>query len=130
MLRMVAALVFLDDLLKLFFLIAIGGGLLALGRWSSRLGGNRFGDFTTDEPTPDVKDLLPGGKSTDEVWPPSAKEVAASLPYDPALGKLQIKKLYFDKNDVTPGPTDPEVFADELNIQLYDPDSGHYWWQS
>jgi len=94
------------------------------------LGGTRSSDFTTDEPTPDVKDLLPGGKSKDTVWPPSAEEVAASLPYDPALGKLQIKRLYFDKTDVTPGPSDPEVFADELNIQLYDPDSGHYWWQS
>jgi len=35
MLRMAAALVVLDDLLKLFFLIVIGSGLLALGRWSS-----------------------------------------------------------------------------------------------
>ena len=64
------------------------------------------------------------------MWPPSAEDVAASLPYDPSLGRIQIKKFFFDKSDVFPGPSDPEVFADDLHIELYDPDSGHYWWQS
>jgi hypothetical protein len=64
------------------------------------------------------------------VWPPSAEEVAASLPFDPLLGKIQIRKLYFDKSDITPGPEDPDVFAEELHIELYNPDSGHSWWQS
>jgi hypothetical protein len=64
------------------------------------------------------------------VWPPSAEEVAASLPFDPALGRIQIRKLFFDKADVTPGPADPAVFADDLHIELYDPDSGHSWWQN
>ena len=40
------------------------------------------------------------------------------------------RKFYFKKADAIPGPDDPEVFADELNIELYDPDSGHAWWQS
>src|SRR5215467_10192817 len=114
----VAALIVLDDILRLFVLIAIGGGLLLLGRWSSGLGGTPSSDFTTAGPTPDVNDLLPSAKSIDKVCPPSAEDVATSLPYDPALGKLQIKKLYFNKTDVTPGPIDPEMFADELNIQL------------
>jgi hypothetical protein len=56
--------------------------------------------------------------------------VAASLPFDPSLGRLRITKFFFEKTDAVPGPSDPEVFADELHIQLYDPDSGHYWWQS
>ena len=131
MLRMPAsALLVADDILKLFLLVATGGGLLLLGRWSSRLGGTRSGDFTTDAPTPDVKDFLPGGKLSVNVWPPSAEEVAASLPYDPSLGKLRILRLFFKKSDVSPGPDDPEVFADELHIELYDPDSNHAWWQS
>ena len=32
--------------------------------------------------------------------------------------------------DAIPGPDDPDVFADELQVQLYDPDSDHGWWQS
>jgi hypothetical protein len=126
----VAALFVAKDILKLLLLIVVGGGLLLLGRWSSTLGGRRTGDFATDEPTPDVKDLLPGGKSSEKVWPPSAEEVAASLPYDPSLGRLRIRKFFFKKTDVSPGPDDPEVFADELNLELYDPDSNHAWWQS
>ena len=69
-------------------------------------------------------------ESKRKVWPPSAEEVAASLPFDPALGRLQIRKFFFDKTDVTPGPEDPDVFAEELHIELYDCDSGHAWWQS
>jgi len=64
------------------------------------------------------------------MWPPSAEEVAASLPYDPELGNIRIRKFYFRKADAIPGPDDPEVFADELNVELYDPESDHAWWQS
>jgi hypothetical protein len=119
-----------DDGLKLLLLIAIGGGLLALGRWSSGLGGTRSGDLPADSPTPDVKELVPSESAAKKVWPPSAEEVAASLPFDPSLGKLRIRKFFFKKADAIPGPDDPEVFADELLIELYDPDSDHAWWQS
>ena len=80
--------------------------------------------------TPDAEELLPAAGSKPNAWPPSAEEVAASLPFDPALGNLRIRKFYFKKADVIPGPDDPEVFADELHIELYDPESGHAWWQS
>jgi len=43
------------------------------------------------------------------------------LPFDPLLGKIQIRKLYFDKTDISAGPDDPEVFAEELHIELYNP---------
>ena len=118
------------DALKLLLLVAVGGGLLALARWSSRLGVARSLDRLPDAPTPDLAELSPGGGSSPKVWPPSAEEVAASLPFDPALGNLRIRKFYFKKADAIPGPEDPEVFADELNVELYDPDSGHAWWQS
>jgi hypothetical protein len=119
-----------EDVLKLLLLIAAGGGVLALSRWSSRLGAARSRDFLADAPSPATVELSPGGGPRPKVWPPSAEEVAASLTFDPALGNLRIRKFYFKKADAIPGPEDPEVFADELNIELYDPDTGHAWWQS
>jgi len=120
----------LSDGLRLLLIIAVGVGLMALSRWSSRLGGMVRPESPADAPTPDAKELLPENDSRATVWPPSAEEVAASLPFDPSLGRLRITKFFFEKTDAVPGPADPEVFADELHIQLYDPDSGHYWWQS
>jgi hypothetical protein len=118
------------DGLKFLLLLVVGGGLLALGRWSSRLGGTKGTDSPANLPTPDPQELLPSRGSGSRLWPPSAEEVAASLPFDPSLGRIRIRKLFFDKTDVSPGPDDPEVFADDLHIELYDPDSGHAWWQS
>lgn len=119
-----------SDALKLLFFVGVAGGLLALGRWSSRLGTTRLGDGPADIPTPDAHELVRQGSPGQKVWPPSAEEVAASLPYDPLLGRIQIKKLFFDKTDFSPCPPDPEVFADDLHIELYDPESNHHWWQS
>jgi hypothetical protein len=119
-----------SDGLKLLLIVAVGVGLVALSRWSSRLGGMVRPESPADSPTPDAKELLAEGDSRASEWPPSAAEVAASLPFDPSLGRLRITKFFFAKTDAVPGPSDPEVFADELHIQLYDPDSGHYWWQS
>jgi hypothetical protein len=120
----------MEDPLKLLLLIVFGGGLLALGRWSSRLGSSTRQDSPLDIPTPDVAGLVPRAASRANAWPPSAEEVAASLPYDPALANLRIRKFYFNKADAVPGPEDPEVFADELHVEIYDPDSDHAWWQS
>jgi len=119
------------DGLGLLLMLVVGGGLLALGRWSSGLGASRGADSPADTPTPDVEGLLPReAASTPSVWPPSAEETAASLPFDPSLGKLRIRKFFFKKTDAIPGPDDPDAFADELHIELYDPDTGHAWWQS
>ena len=117
-----------EEALKFLLLVVVGGGLLALGRWSSRLAAPRSADSPADAPAPDATELPPG--STPKVWPPSAEEVAASLPFDPQLGNLRIRKFFFKTADVMPGPDDPEEFADELNVELYDPDSNHAWWQS
>jgi hypothetical protein len=117
------------DALKLLLLVVAGGGLLALGRWSSRLGRTGIAESPANLPTPDSQDLIPD-RSRLKVWPPSAEEVATSLPFDPSLGRLRIRKWFFDKTDVVPGPDDPEAFAEELHVELYDPDSGHSWWQA
>jgi len=119
-----------ENAIKLLLLVIVGGGLIALGRWSSRLAGVRGGDLPTNIPTPDPLELISDPALNSKVWPPSAEQVAASLPYDPLLGKLQIRKFYFDKTDVSAGPAVPEIFADDLHIELYDPDSNHNWWQS
>jgi len=121
----------LGDAVKLLTLVVSAGGLLALGRWSSRLGGSSEGfGPPADSPTLGAAEVQLDTPSSPKEWPPSAEEVAASLPFDPSLGNIRIKKFFFKKTDVTPGPDDPEVFADELHIQLYDPDSDHDWWQS
>ena len=117
-----------DDGLKLLLFLAVGSALMLLGRWSSALGGSRHQNTPGELPTPDSEELLPSSKP--KVWPPSAEEAAASLPYDPELGNFRIRKFYFKKADTIPGPADPQVFADELNIELYDPESDHAWWQS
>jgi len=119
-----------QDAYKILLLVAIGGGLLSLGRWSSRLGAGQSEDLPGNMPAPDPRDLPPEGGPAPKVWPPSAEEVAASLPFDPSLGRIRIKRLFFDKTDVYPGPDDSEIFAEELHIELYDPDSDHSWWQS
>ena len=118
-----------SDTVKLLLFVAAAGGLLALGRWTSRLGSIGRGDSPADIPTPDPREMALQA-TAQKIWPPSAEQVAASLPYDPLLGRIQIRKLFFDKTDVSPGPSDPEVFADDLHIELYDPDSNHRWWQS
>jgi hypothetical protein len=38
--------------------------------------------------------------------------------------------MVFRQNRRNSWPDDPEVFAEEFNIELYDPDSGPSWWQS
>jgi hypothetical protein len=124
-----------DDVAKLLVFLLAGVGLLGLGRWSSRLGVYPSGASPADAPapdapTPDVKELLPDDEVGPQVWPPSAEEIAASFPFDPSLGKIRIIKFFFEKADAVPGPSDPSIFANELHVQLYDPDSGHYWWQS
>jgi len=119
-----------QDAYKILLLVAIGGGLLSLGRWSSRLGAGQSEDLPGNMPAPDPRDLPSEGGPAPKVWPPSAEEVAASLPFDPSLGRIRIKRLFFDKTDVYPGPDDSEIFAEELHIELYDPDSDHSWWQS
>ena len=70
--------------LKFLLLVLVGGGVLALGRWSSRLGTTVSEDVPGNTPTADTPQMLPGEESNPKVWPPSAEEVAASLPFDPA----------------------------------------------
>ncbi|HEY6764159.1 MAG TPA: hypothetical protein VI386_05260 [Candidatus Sulfotelmatobacter sp.] len=125
-------LILTDDAGKLLLFVAAAFGLLWLGRWSSHLGtspkplevsGEAKNEGTVDYDDPDVQ-LKPNP------FAPAGDEIAATFPLDPSLGKIRMKKFFFEKADALASPPDPNVFADELHIQLYDPDSGHEWSQS
>lgn len=118
-----------DDVVKILIFVLVCIGLLGLGRWSSRLGSDRYEDAGSEVR---ISNSQPLGQQEESprVWAPGAEEVAGSFPFDPILGKIRIKKFFFQKVDAIPGPDDPNVFADELHVELYDPDSGHWWWQS
>lgn len=118
-----------EDVVKMLIFALVCFGLLGLGRWSSRLGKDRYEDAGSEVP---ISNSLPLGQQEEpaRVWAPGAEEVAASFPFDPLLGKIRIKKFFFEKVDAIPRPDDPSVFADELHVELYDPDSDHWWWQS
>lgn len=107
---------------KLLLLVLSAAGLYAFARWASSLRGQdpSYTSENRDGPGPHNQTSIA----------PDPQEVVASFPVDPALGKIQITKFFFKKLDAIPGPPDPWTFADELTVELYDPDSDHKWWQS
>lgn len=111
--------------MKVLFVLAIAAVFLLLAHWASR----STSQPPADEGGANLKEETPGERPA-FAWGPSAEEVAASFPADPLLGKIQIRKFYFAKTEARPGPDDPDVFADELFVQLYDPDTSWSWWQS
>ena len=87
-----------EDLLKLLLIILFGVGLLALGRWSSRLGAGTP-DHPSNIPTPDASEAAPEYVAAPCTYAPGPEEVAASFPFDPSLGKIRITKFFFKKSD-------------------------------
>lgn len=114
---------FADNPLNVLAVIAGGLGLFALGKWAFRTRDNHFS--------------LPGELGSDfVVGQPQLTAAANALAEqsvatpDAALGSARITKFYFSKFDLASGPPDPEVFYDELFVELYDTDSGGRWMQS
>jgi hypothetical protein len=118
-----------DDGVKLLVFVAAVIVLLWLGKWSSRLGESSNASSANDIPGAEEEELL-DPRSQPDPFAPGADEIAASFPYDPSLGTIRMKKFFFEKINALSGPPDLDVFADELHIELYDPDSGSAWWQS
>ena len=118
-----------EDVLKVLLIILFGAGLLALGRWSSSLGATTQ-DHPLNIPTPDASEALPSHSAAVPELGPGPEDIAASFPFDASLGKIRITKFFFLKVDAIPGPENSRAFADELTVELYDPDSGDKWWQS
>src|SRR5215467_11934558 len=114
-----------NDSLKIFLLLIIAGVFVVMARWASR--------STSSSSTPQETSKLqepPRQKAGPFTWGPSAEEVAASFPADPLLGKIRMRQFYFAKTEARPGPADPAVFAEELFVEWYDPDTGYSWLQS
>lgn len=126
---LVASAISPEDVVKMLIFALVCIGLLGLGRWSSRLGSDRY-EHAESEVRISNSQPLGQHEEAPHVWAPGAEEIAASFPFDPLLGKIRIKKFFFEKVDAIPGPDDPSVFADELHVELYDPDLDHWWWQS
>lgn len=104
-------------------LVAGGVGLFALGRWAFRPRGSHFN--LPDDPT---STFLAGQQQFNAATYAFAEQTV--LAPDSALGPVRITKFYFSKFDLASGPADPDVFYDELFVELYDADSGHRWMQS
>jgi len=107
---------------KLLLLVLSAGGLYAVARWASSLRGQDRTYTAGNRDRPDAHNQTP--------FALDPQEVVASFPVDPELGSLRITKFFFKKLDAIPGPPDPWTFADELTVELYDPDSEHRWSQS
>jgi hypothetical protein len=72
-----------EDLLKLLLIIPFGIGLLALGRWSSRLGASTP-DHPSNIPTTDATEAAPEYVAAPRTCAPGPGEVAASFPFYPS----------------------------------------------
>jgi len=103
-------------------LIVSAVGLYVFARWASSLRGQDPSYTAGNRDQPGPHDQAPMALDP--------QDVVASFPVDPELGNIQITKFFFKKLDAIPGPPDPLTFADELTVELYDPDSDHRWWQS
>jgi hypothetical protein len=104
-------------------LIAAGFGLFALGRWAFRPRDTHF-----NLPDDATSQLLAGMPQSNTAAHALAEQTA--LAPDAALEPVRITKFYFAKFDLASGPADPEVFYDELFVELYDADTAHRWMQS
>jgi hypothetical protein len=104
-------------------LLLAGLGLLVLASWAS--GGEPAPPYLPPpEHIDDAEDLFPTTPSPASLNPTAPPD---TFPPDPALGSLRITKFFFKTIDPVPGPPEPEVFADELCMELYEPDSRHSW---
>jgi hypothetical protein len=59
--------------------------------------------------------------------PRSFDDKARNAPISNDLGRVQVARFNFAHFDALPGPLDPECFADELILELYDSVSDFRW---
>ena len=57
----------------------------------------------------------------------TAWEKSSTAPVSKDLGRVQVTQFNFAHFDALPGPPDPESFADELILELYDSVSDFRW---
>jgi hypothetical protein len=107
-----------------FIAVIVGAlALFALGKWVFRSPDTHF-----NLPNDARYEFLSSAPQFNTAAQALAEQTA--LAPDAALEPVRITKFYFSKFDLASGPADPEVFYDELFVELYDADSGHRWMQS
>ncbi|HVH87323.1 MAG TPA: hypothetical protein VM912_11395, partial [Terriglobales bacterium] len=57
-----------------------------------------------------------------------AQKKAEEAPVSDDLGRVRVIRFNFEHFDAVPGPPDPECFADELILELYDSVSDFRWY--
>ena len=122
-----------SDLLKLLGLIAAGAALLLIGK---RLGSESRSSFPAE--TPSIS--LPSSVGTEtaaqaETEGPDPDQLEYTVPEDdgtpgPPPEHIRIEQWNFGKFDLEAGPPDRHAFADEVQMQLYDPSTGRRWMQT
>ncbi len=128
-----AAVLALDamDLLKLLGIVAAAVALFLLAKRVGR-GGETIGTLhpaPVPEPEPEV-----ALKEEPEGPDPDQPGYSPETDVDEVPGRppehIRIENWNFSKFDLVPGPPDRNAFADELNMQLYDPSTGRRWMQT
>jgi hypothetical protein len=96
---------------------------LALARWAGRISESQV----SHEPPTYLDQFANSARPSSLDRDPY--DVVRSFPHDPALGPIQILRFYFLKFDALSGPPDPDSFADELIVRLYDGETEDRWEQ-
>lgn len=102
--------------------------LYVLSRWASRLNESQ----PRIEPLPEEPRTVPAPRPWANVVPIDKRpQFHSSQAVDEeVLRPVRIIQMYFSKFDFNPGPADPQCFADELFVKLYDENTGYDWTQS
>ena len=87
----------------------------------SRDDGGKLGDYTSLDPR------IAGRFDHKFVSSTRALKEADQAPVSDDLGRVRVTQLNFEHFDAVPGPPDPECFADELILELYDSASDFRW---
>jgi hypothetical protein len=123
-----------SDLLKLLGIIAAAVALYLLAK---RFGGGGEAISTTEQFTQAASEVQPVSKTPEPIGAieePEPDQPDYVLPAEELSTKrgmnIQIRDWNFAKFDLATGPPDPNSFADELHMDLYDPTTGRRWMQT
>ena len=86
--------------------------------------------FSSDDRPSVMVDEIRSGKSPTFSSPGTIKtnwDQSKAAPVSSDLGRVRVAQLNFAHFDAVPGPPDPESFADELILELYDSVSDFRW---
>ncbi|MGZ4814612.1 MAG: hypothetical protein ACXVZV_04350 [Terriglobales bacterium] len=119
---------FVSEGLKIVLLAGAFAGIYGLSRWASRLNESKPGIAPPPHPEPFREPVQPPRQSPKIVPIDRFPQFHSSQPVDEReLLPIRIVQMYFSQFDFDPGPPDPNSFADELFVKLYNADSGYDW---